>query len=228
MRAVIFDLFGTLVPNLDPARLRLAILSMANSISAPPARFERVWNETFPHRMDGRIPDGVDQFRPFAEQLGLDVTPAQLQASCEVRRRFMFESLQAKPAAVDCLEALRSMGLKLGMSTDCSSETPQLLLQTELGGHFESIAASALLRVRKPHPSMYTSVLDDLGVSGEECIYVGDGNSEELPGAKRHGMTTVWVDNGAEQHFKERFAPGGDHTVTCLSEIPPLIERLIS
>lgn len=223
MRAVIFDLFGTLVPNLDPGRLRLAILAMSNSIAAPPAGFERVWNETFAHRMDGRIPDGVDQFRPFADRLGLQVTRAQLEASSEVRRRFMLESLQAKPAAVECLEALKEMGLKLGMSTDCSSETPHLLQRTELGSHFESIAASALLRVRKPHPSMYTSVLDDLGVSGEECIYVGDGNSEELPGAKRHGMTTIWVDNGAEQHFQERFAPGGDHSVTCLSEIPPLI-----
>ena len=37
-------------------------------------------------------------------------------------------------------------------------------------------------------------------------------------------MTTVWVDNGTEQHWRERFVPHGDYTVTSLTELIPLLD----
>ncbi len=69
-------------------------------------------------------------------------------------------------------------------------------------------------------------VAEGLGLTGEACLYVGDGNSEELPGAKRHGMTTVWVDNGDQQHWKERFVPDGDYTVCDMLELHGIVDGL--
>ena len=48
----------------------------------------------------------------------------------------------------------------------------------------------------------------------------------ELQGAKRLGMTTVWVDNGDRQSIHVRFDPTADFTVRELAELPPLIDRL--
>ena len=73
---------------------------------------------------------------------------------------------------------------------------------------------------------MYQHVITELDVNARECLYVGDGNSHELPGAKKLGMTTVWVDNGDEQYWQERFEPAGDHTIEDLADLIPLIDRL--
>ncbi len=224
MKAVIFDLFGTVVANLDPPRLVAAIDAIAGELGAPPDLFREAWSETFRHRMDGRLQDGEDQFRDILDSLGVASTATQRRAASEIRRDFMRAALAPKKHAIDCLEELRRQGFKIGMATDCSSETPDLLCETELGSHFEVIASSAHLRVTKPDPRMYDHVLTGLGVSGSDCIYVGDGNSEELVGAKRHGMLTVWVDNGDQQHWRERFVPEGDHEIRCLSELVSLAD----
>jgi FMN phosphatase YigB (HAD superfamily) len=71
---------------------------------------------------------------------------------------------------------------------------------------------------------MYRHVLNGLGVEGNRCFYVGDGNSNELVGARRHGMITIWVDNGDCQGFKDNWAPGGEHTVRDLREILPIVD----
>lgn len=222
-RAVVFDLFGTLVPNLDPAVYRSMVAEVADMFGAPADRFLEEWHGHFVARMDGTLQDGDDMFLPVLDALGIQAPERVLRAAGQLRRDTMRAALRPKPEAIQCLDAIRSRGLQLALVTDCSSETPGLLDDTPLGAYFPVRACSAHLRVRKPDPMMYNHVLNGLGIPGPDCLYVGDGNSEELPGARRHEMTTVWVDNGATQHFKERFVPEAMHTVTDLTQILELL-----
>jgi len=43
----------------------------------------------------------------------------------------------------------------------------------------------------KPDATMYLAACWELGVTPEECLYVGDGGSRELTGATEAGMTAV-------------------------------------
>ncbi len=228
MKAVIFDLFGTLVPNVPPSHFQEIMEAVSGIFDVDPEAYQVEWHKTFPLRMDGRIQDGDEQFLPMLEALGVKVEEEKLKEATVLRRKFMLQALQPKHDALECLNTLQARGFKLALASDCSSETPLLLDRTPLGAFFKVRAISAHLRVRKPDPKMYRHVLDGLSVSGEDCLYVGDGNSEELPGAKQHGMRTVWVDNGGEQHWKDRFVGGGDHRVEQLSELPDLIDALLS
>ena len=47
------------------------------------------------------------------------------------------------------------------------------------------------VRLAKPDPRIYEMAVEGLGVAAEECLYVGDGTSNELTGASRVGMTAV-------------------------------------
>lgn len=47
------------------------------------------------------------------------------------------------------------------------------------------------VRLAKPDPRIYAMAVEGLGVTAEECLYVGDGTSNELSGADRAGMTAV-------------------------------------
>lgn len=222
MKAVVFDLFGTLVPNLNPARYQDMLATTARLLEAEVDEYLAAWHGTFEQRMDGRLPD-TETFAEVSRLLGRSPSTAAIERCAELRREAMIQALAPKSDAVACLSELRERGLLLALATDCSSETPELLDETPLGEFFSVRACSALLQTRKPDARMYEHVLNGLGVAGEECLYVGDGNSDELPGARRHGMTTVWVDNGAQQHFKERFSPDGDHTVQELLQILELL-----
>jgi len=45
--------------------------------------------------------------------------------------------------------------------------------------------------VSKPDPRIYEIACERLGVEPDECLFVGDGANDELPGAERVGMTAV-------------------------------------
>ena len=55
----------------------------------------------------------------------------------------------------------------------------------------------------KPDPRIYQQVLQALGVSPEDTIFVGDGGSNELAGARRAGLTALWA-----TWFLDRWPPG--------------------
>ena len=45
--------------------------------------------------------------------------------------------------------------------------------------------------VSKPDHRIYEIACERLGVEASECLFVGDGANDELPGAERAGMTAV-------------------------------------
>ena len=223
MKAVVFDLFGTLVPNYPRDRWNAGYARISQVLGLEPDDFVREWVRHFERRMLGAHRESVDQLQAVLESLGVTRDADCLQRAKQMKLKILQESLTPKSDALSCLTTLRSRGLKLALAMDCSWETPGLLDQTPLGAFFSVRAVSAFLGVRKPDPRMYRHVLDGLQVEASECLYVGDGNSEELPGAKRMGMTSVWVNNGDDQHWKERWVPQADHTVHALSEVVALL-----
>ncbi len=55
---------------------------------------------------------------------------------------------------------------------------------------------------RKPHPAGYQDIIRKLGVTAEDCLYVGDGSSAELTGATTTGMTAVLVEKPFGTDFR--------------------------
>ena len=45
--------------------------------------------------------------------------------------------------------------------------------------------------MRKPDPRIYRIACERLGVEAGQCLFVGDGANDELPGAERVGMGAV-------------------------------------
>lgn len=225
MRAVLFDLFGTLVPNLPVDAWESAAGQMAHHLGLEPVRFSKTWSGFFRQRMVGEIRDGESQFEEVLSALQHIPPPGGTLEAAKVHRELLRSAITPRKGAAELLDKLQEKGLKLALITDCSTLAPEILDETPLGRYFRVRSCSALLGVCKPHPMMYQNALDQLEVEGKNCLYIGDGNSEELPGAKEHGMTTVWLDNGQEQHFQDRFVPEGDHTICSLGDLVPILDN---
>lgn len=225
-RAVLFDLFDTLVPG-QPAKVwRQTYTDMAAVLEVEDEPFHAAWYEAFEARMTGELRDTEEQIRTILRRVGETASDPQIEEAVRIKQRFLTKALQPRHDTLETLEGIRSRGLELGLVTDCSWEAPRILDAGPLGPIFDARACSALLGTRKPDPRMYLHVLEQLGLPPEAGIYVGDGNSHELLGARELGMTTVWVDNGERQQFKERWSPDGDHSVTQLGQLLPLVDRL--
>jgi putative hydrolase of the HAD superfamily len=64
---------------------------------------------------------------------------------------------------------------------------------TEFSSLFDATIFSASVGMKKPDPQIYTMACEQLAVEPTECLYVGDGDSNELTGASDVGMDAVMI-----------------------------------
>ena len=81
--------------------------------------------------------------------------------------------------------------MKIGLITNCFSEEAKLIRESQLLPFFDAPCLSWEEGIRKPDPAIYRICLEKLGISAENCLYVGDGGSRELETARALGMQAV-------------------------------------
>ena len=82
-------------------------------------------------------------------------------------------------------------GQKLGLITVCSQEVADIWDETPFAGLFDATVFSSSVGLSKPDPRIYELACERLGVEPADCLFVGDGANDELPGAERAGMTAL-------------------------------------
>jgi putative hydrolase of the HAD superfamily len=108
-----------------------------------------------------------------------------------MRRERAKRVLVPRPDALPTLEELRRRGHLLGMISVCTEDVPQVWEETPLGREFDATVFSCDVGVSKPDPRIYAIACERLGVEPGECLFVGDGANDELPGAERAGMAAL-------------------------------------
>jgi putative hydrolase of the HAD superfamily len=199
LRAVVFDFFGTLVPNFTVSGHKGVLRQMARVTGAPVERFVEAWLATFDQRATGAFPTTRANIEAVCQTL--HVAPEDHQYEAAVQLRYDFEKRQVAPraTAISTLQALRSLGLKTCLVSDCSSELPQIWPETPFAPLFDSAVFSCCVRIRKPNRKIYLEACQRLRVQPSECLFVGDGGSRELSGAIEAGMDALLLASAEEQ-----------------------------
>ena len=83
--AVIFDLFGTLVPNFSLQEHQDVVLQMASAVSAPADGFLRLWLETFDKRATGVLLNPEANIAYVCNKLGIYVEDARIRQAAQIR-----------------------------------------------------------------------------------------------------------------------------------------------
>ena len=194
MRAVIFDLWDTLVeyPAAESAKLtnRLAEL-----VGMDAEEFGRLWRESYRASQTGPL---ADVYR------SLGVPEDHVDSHVEARHAFARRALRLRHGAAMTLAALRRRGIKLAVLSVCSEDVPAAWPDTDLAGLFDVETFSSECGLMKPDPEIYLHTARGLGVAPQDCLFVGDGANDELAGAGRVGMTPVlFLPEGATPHWPE-------------------------
>jgi FMN phosphatase YigB (HAD superfamily) len=242
LRAVIFDLWGTLLtdtPELSGERQRARLEGLAPALagggfSYGPAEVERAYRQAAEEsqrlQAAGRDLPSADRAALFLRQLDRELaaraTPELLAAlersPIEAARRF-FPPLLI-PGAVETLEAVRRAGRRTGLISNTGA-TPGPALRPVLAGH----GLLALLDVAtfsdeagecKPAPGIFRRTLSALGVEPAEAVFVGDTPELDVVGPQQVGMWTVQVG----EVVRDGVCPHA--RILALSELPVALRSL--
>jgi putative hydrolase of the HAD superfamily len=226
-RAVIFDLFGTLIHNFSRSEYRAVLDRMAALLGAPAEEFARAWVATFPERTLGSSATTEDDTARVCRQLHVSPSAARLAAAARLRIDLTRRYLVPRDGALEVLGALRARGLRLGLITDCTAEAPLLWPESPLAPLFDTAVFSCVEHVKKPDPAIYRIACERLGVTPQECLYVGDGSSRELTGARQAGMRPIHLrppgEDAEDVHRVDVDAWSGE-AVRALAEVLALVQ----
>lgn len=194
--AIIFDLFGTLVAGASDRSYRGFLERTVELLGADPQAFLDMWSTEEMRNL--RATGGLASSRAMVEEAcrRLRIEPGEeaVEAAARLRRDAMRDWLRPWPDAAAALERLHRAGYRFALMSDCTVEVPDLFDRLAFSGMFEVRLFSCLLGTRKPDPAMYALACERLGVAPGRCLYVGDGASHELSGARRAGMDAVLID----------------------------------
>jgi putative hydrolase of the HAD superfamily len=128
----------------------------------------------------------------------------------------------------DVLEALKQRGLKLGLVANQPVRVLEDLDRFGIAHYFESQAISAIYGYRKPDVRLFLRACDDLAVTPDECVMVGDRVDNDIVPARLLGMRTVLLRTGRHIAQQPRSWDERPHVeVHTTAELMPAILSLV-
>lgn len=226
--AVIFDLFGTLTPNFSTHEHEEVLRETATRLGIPPEPFFRLWLDTFPQRAVGSFRTRTANLTHICRTLNMPVDEELLSGAADLFLEFERRHLIPRADAIETLSQIKGAGLKTGLISDCSYPLPEVWPDTPFAPLIDVSVFSCEVGVRKPDPRIYHLACSRLGVPPQQCLYVGDGGSQELTGASRVGMHAILLHSVWERH-EDAVRYDADvwdgPSMSTLSELIGLLER---
>ena len=220
MRAVIFDLDGTLVETAPD--LHAVLAAVLTEIGVPAPGLDEV------RRMVG---DGARMLvRRGLEAAGVSFDERLLDRLfdrfLEIYTAEPCQSSHVYPAVHEALARLSARGLRLAICTNKPQRPAEALARTlGLVPPIEAILGGDALAVRKPHPRHLEATLERIGATAAEAVMVGDSRNDLLT-ARAAGMPCVLVSFGyttvpARELGADRVIDGFDELDAALAAVWP-------
>lgn len=111
------------------------------------------------------------------------------------------KSINIFPDTISVLEQLKKKVRLAIISNAQRLFTIPELVKFDLVRYFETIIFSSDVKIKKPNPKIFLKALDDLKIQPHNAIYVGDNLFDDIGGAKKAGLKTIWVN-----HVRDTFS----------------------
>ncbi len=216
VKAVIFDLGGTIIKSDEPAQIFHRILEAHGiHVRTEKIRTAHRKNET-EHDPEDMAQQGIEYWNRWNMRLlktiGINEN-RELLARRINEQWFDYADLQVFPDAAQILEELRRRGVKLGVVTNALAEEIQKMFKKlNLNNIFDIAVGCDACKKAKPSREIFCYALDRLKVRPENAVFVGDSVKYDYEGAKEVGMKTMLISRDGD-------APVGVESVTNLNEI---------
>ncbi|MCH8891208.1 MAG: HAD family hydrolase [Myxococcales bacterium] len=245
IRAVVFDLFDTLVDLSlhDLPRIEIggrSVPSTAGALHEIVAAYsdvdferfiaaltevDRAFRETR-HARGLELPT-LERFEAVVDRLGIDA-PELPGVLTETHMGMIREQVSVPENHKRVLDDLVRR-VRLGLCSNFSHSAMALGLLDDCGfrAHLDALVISDAIGIRKPRAEIFEAVLAELGVAPEETLHVGDSLSADIGGAAPLGIRTAWITRriaDREAALRAHEGPSPDCVIADLSEIQGLLD----
>ena len=188
-RLVIFDMDGTLVDS--SITIVNAINYVREHFGFHPFDRDYILKRINDHTLNpAQVFYHVPRFEPIHEKL-----------FSEYYSNNHKKELQLYDGIYELLVELKEKDFKLALATNAyRSSTLESISHLQIEDMFDAIACADDVSLSKPYPDMLYKILDEVGVSSQNTIFVGDGERDQ-EAASRAGIAYLMVDWGFSDHI---------------------------
>jgi putative hydrolase of the HAD superfamily len=122
------------------------------------------------------------------------------------------------PETIETLEILNQKGIRMCVISNWDSRLVTLCRSFEIEKYFEFILISAVFGVSKPHPKIFEEACRKAHLLPNEILHVGDSLEDDVQGAMRSGLHTVFLD----RHARSEDATFKEKKCHCISDLRTL------
>ncbi len=217
MKALIFDLDGTLIDSLDDLADAINMMLTERGYPTHP-------REVFPLYIGDGVRSLVERALPPEALKTLDV-----EACVADYQRFYLATWDQKtkpyPGIMEMLTELKARGLKIGVLSNKPHKFTVLCCDHFFpAGTFDFVLGARDTVPRKPHPAGALEIVEQFGITPAECGYIGDSGIDMETGV-RAGMLPIGVLWGFRSEEELR-ANGARKLVSKAQEIVGLVEAV--
>lgn len=215
----IFDLFHTLTSGAGLRKTRGTSEILGVSREA--------WNDQLlfysEDRLRGKLRDQYRIIEKMAHAIDPTIPDAIIRQAAENRiHRFRYALQHIEQPTLNMLQRLHEAGKKLGLVSNGDVNEFTGWNSSPLKKYFSAVVFSCDVGYMKPERTIYDLCLEKLGVIARDCLYIGDGGSDELRGARSCGMTTVLTIRVIKDLWPEKIGtrrPYADHEIDTWDEL---------
>lgn len=247
IRAVVFDLFDTLVDlhmdRLPPVEIDgKRYPSTAGHLHALVKEHAPVsWNDfaqalyaverevRAPRAEQGRELPTLERMQEILRRLGLS-DASLAERLTDTHMALLREQVTHHPHHVGVLEQLRGK-VKLAVCSNFSHSQTALRILEDAGlrWHFDAVLVSDATGYRKPRREIFDATCAVLGVAPAETLHVGDHLKLDVGGGTAAGLRTAWLVRriaDPEAALSAHTGPAPSHVIRDLAEVPGLVTAL--
>lgn len=188
IRLIIFDLDGTIADTLESlAYTTNQVMRRLQLREMPFENFKYYAGKGATHMVKSCLKDAGD---PAASHLD-----EAMQIFWEEFKKGCTYHVKPFPGLTETLEDLRDYGVLLAICTNKAQANAESVIRKVYGKHmFDYILGEGSGFPRKPDPEGALHIAEHLGVTPEECVYVGDTNTDMQTGlaAQMYTVGVTW------------------------------------
>ncbi len=239
IKVIVFDFIGTLCElvsfSLEDSHEKMFASLLRSGYSLDHESFFKAYREAHQKYREIRYEQLVEVTNAIwiseaLNHVGHKTTPQDEGIKTAVNAFFedYLDALKLRPSARSTLEKL-GREYKLGIISNYTyaSLIYAGLRRLDIDGFFNVVVVSEAVGWRKPSPKIFREVLERLRVKAEEAMFVGDTPLEDILGAKRVGMKTVFIPSQFNSLADLEKAPlQPDYVIESLSDVVSILDRI--
>jgi putative hydrolase of the HAD superfamily len=190
-QAVIFDLYNTLT-SLESTGF--AVPRTSGILGVSQEKWDEQLLEKSKDRLTGKIKDPCIFVRQMARGIDPGISDELIQRAIQNRnRRFRGALVNIPNSTKQTLVKLKKIGKKIGLLSNADTSEMAGWKESPIASLFDSVVFSCEVGFAKPEREIYEISLKQLSASPQGAMFIGDGGSRELEGAKKLGIVTVFI-----------------------------------